>query len=259
MKQSYNIFNQSVQRAIAILEHLAAVDGPQDLSTISRSLKMNKTTVFRFLSTLEEQRYVTKDENGKYTLGYKVTWLASKYLEKNEIRKVAHPFLCELSRQTGETVHLATLDIDAGKVIYIDKVDGNSAVLMASQIGGRMPIHSTALGKVLFSYRSEEEWEEYVRKYGLPPRAENTITDTEAFFKELRKVREQGYAIDNIENENGIRCVAAPIFNAAGVPVAALSISGWIITMTLERTLALVDPVKATADEISARLGRIAL
>jgi len=246
--------NRSAQRTITVLEYLAAADGPRDLAVISRELKMNKSTVYRFLTTLAENGYVTQQSpSGKYTLGSKVTWLASKFLEKNPLTKISRPYLEELSRTTGETVHLAVLDHN--EVSYIDKVDGRQAVLMASRIGARMPVHSTALGKAILSGRPEQEWQRYVAEVGLFPRTANTFTDPDAFYQELHKVRREMYALDDVENEEGIRCVAAPIKDVAGNHVAAVSISGWTLTMTLERAISLAPILIETAAQISAQLG----
>lgn len=254
MKHPESPLNQSVQRAIKILEYLAAADGPKDLAVISRNVQLNKSTVYRFLTTLEADRYIHQDSiTGRYSLGAKVTWLSAKFLEKNEIRNVAHPILDDLSHQTGETAHLGILDGD--EVCYVDKINGEQAVLMASRVGLRMPIHCTALGKVLLANLSRAEWRRYVEANGLPPRTAQTITQPELFYAELEKVRQQRFAWDQLENEDGIRCVAAPIQDASCKVVAAISVSGWIITMTEERLRQITPQVCAAAEAISARLG----
>ncbi|HZW02452.1 MAG TPA: IclR family transcriptional regulator [Anaerolineaceae bacterium] len=254
MKQPESPLNQSVHRAIKILEYLAAADGPKDLAVISRSVQLNKSTVYRFLTTLEEDQYVYQDAvTGRYSLGAKVTWLSAKFLEKNEIRNVAHPLLEALAVRTGETAHLGILDGD--EVCYIDKINGDQAVLMASRVGIRMPLHCTALGKVLLASEPVARWQQYVDEYGLPPRTARTITHPNRFFEELETVRRQRFAWDELENEDGIRCVAAPIRDASCEVVAAISVSGWIITMTEARLRQITPWVCAAAEAISARLG----
>jgi IclR family KDG regulon transcriptional repressor len=254
MKQSDEPLNHSVKRAIRILEYLATVDGPRDLAVISRELGMNKSTVYRFLSTLEEEGYVHQDAlSNQYSLGSKVTWLAANFLAKIDVRSLARPFLEELARVTGETVHVGILDQD--EVIYIDKIDGNQAVHMASQVGAHVPVHTTAMGKVLLSGRPETYWQRYVDAVGLYPRTPFTIVEQEGFFAELRRVRANSYAIDNLENEEGIRCLAAAIFEAGGEARAAISISGWTLSMTPERTDDLAPVLLKTAASISQRLG----
>ena len=246
--------NQSVVRALVILEYLAEADEPRDLAVISRDLAMNKSTVYRFLSTLAEFGYVHQDLNtSQYSLGARVIWLGYKFLENIDIRRIARPILEQLSSKTGETVHMGLLD--GYEVFYIDKIDGRGAVRMASRIGSRLPVHSTALGKVLYSALSEAEWEAYAISDRLTTRTSETITEPEAFYAELRKVRQQGFATDNCENEDGIRCIAAPIHDHSGQSIVALSISGWTQTMTPKKVQSLIPLVKQAALEISHRAG----
>ena len=256
MKRSESSQNNSVVHAIKVLEYLGSIDYPQDLGVISKSLGMNKSTVYRLLSTLVEYRYVFQDEESRqYSLGAKVSWLSAKYLEKNEVRKVARPFLETLSQQICETIHLGILD--GSEVMYVDKLNGQSPVIMASQIGGRVPLHCTALGKALLAFRPEQTWREYVSQFGLPAKTPQTITEPENFYQELKKIQQEGISLDNLENEEGIRCIATPIFDATRQAVAAISISGWIITMTMEHVQMVTAPLKAASDAISARLGAI--
>lgn len=253
MKQN-KLFNQSVWRAIKILEFLAIADGPVELKNISQIVGLNKSTAYRFLAALMEEGYVQQNSlNGKYSLGSKVTWLAAHYLDKIEVRSIAVPLLRELARSTGETIHMAILDRD--EVSYIEKIDGHPTVRMASRVGTRSAAHCTALGKVLLSYQPEEEWKRYVTEVGLQPRTPHTIIDPDLFYEELRRVRSQGYAFDNQEAEDGIRCVAAPIYDAGNNVIAAVSISGWTLTMTTERTSSLVQDIQKTANSISQHLG----
>jgi DNA-binding IclR family transcriptional regulator len=246
--------NLSVRRAITILEYLAQAEKPKELAAISHDLAMNKSTVYRFLSTLEEAGYVEREsDTGRYSLGSRVVWLAAKFLETMDIRELARPILEELSQESGETIHLAILDRD--EVVYIDKIDGRQAVQMASRVGFRMPVHSTALGKVMLADLPEDQRQRYVSEIGLTPHTPNTIVAPEAFFEHLRQVQRQNYCIDNAENEEGVRCVAAPIRDHTGKTIAALSISGSTITMTPEKVQRLAPLVQKGALAISERLG----
>jgi IclR family acetate operon transcriptional repressor len=246
--------NLSVKRAVTILEYLAEAAEPRDLAAISSDLVMNKSTVHRFLSTLVETGYVRQEAaTGRYALGARVAWLASKFLETLDIRKIARAGLEQLAEQCGETVHLAIAD--RNEVAYIDKIDGRQAVRMVSRIGSRAPMHSTALGRILLANMPENKWQRYVAEAGLTARTPNTITDPPLFYQHLRQVREQNYCIDDVEHEQGVRCVAAPIKDHTGKVIAALSISGWTITMTPERVETLRPLVQQTGLEISKRLG----
>ena len=139
--------------------------------------------------------------------------------------------------------------------MYVDKVEGDQAVAMASRVGSRVPCHSTALGKVLLAAQPEEIWARYALKHGLPRRTPRTITTEEGLVREPRRVREAGFALDDCENEEGIRCVAVPIRGADGVVAAAMSISGWTLSMTSERATELVPVMRAMGTKASNLLG----
>lgn len=255
MKQSDFSANNSVRNAILVIEYLARADNPQNLSTISKDLGMNKSTAYRLLSTLEESNYIHQNESTRqYSLGARVSWLSTRFLEKNELRRTARPFLEAMSQKINETIHLGILEHSG--VTYIDKINGREAVIMASQVGGRTPVHCTALGKALLAYQPEPKWHEYVEQNGLPAKTESTITEPEQFYIELKKIRDSGYSIDNIENEDGIRCVASPIFDANNNVVAAVSISSWIINMTMERVQQVIPLLKSITSDISTQMGR---
>ena len=245
--------NLSVRRAIIILEYLAEAERPKELSVISRDLGLNKTTAYRFLSTLEAAGYVRKEPDTKrYSLGSRVAWLGAKFLDAVDIRKQARLILEELARETGETIHLAILDED--EVVHIDKIDGQQALILAARVGSRMPVHSTTLGQVMLAYLPESGWHRYVSEVGLTSDTPNPTFDSEAFFDRLRQVRKQNYAIDP-GNPEGIRCVAAPIRDHTGKTIAALSISGCILTLQLARLQSFVPLAQKAALAISERLG----
>ena len=249
------VYNNSVNKAFMILEYLATMNDPLDLGVIARELEVNKSTTYRFLAAMEELGYVNKDkESGKYSLGSKVVWLASRFLDSLDIRHLAKPVLKRIMEETGETIHLAMLD--ALEVVYIDKIDGKQPVQMASRVGRRMPAHSTGLGKALLMAQPPQTWHSYVEKIGLKKYTNNTITDAESFYACMENDHQRGFSIDNFENEDGICCVAVPIYDFKGKPVAALSISGWTVSMSPERAISLAPLAKEAAREISERLGR---
>jgi len=250
--------NYSVAKAVAILEYLAAAEASKELGVISSALSMNKSTVYRFLSTLNTLGYVNQElETGRYALGSKVVWLASSYLDSLDIRTLARPYLENLVANTRETVHLAILD--DFEVVYVDKVDGLQPVKMASRVGNRMPAHSTGLGKALLASLDENQWPVYVRKKGLKKYTPNTIAEPEDFYAHLQKIRERGYSIDDCENEDGIRCIAVPVRDHLGNTVAAISVSGWSLTMTPERDEQLAVLARETAQSLTERLGGIGM
>ena len=253
-RKDNSVLNFSVAKAFIILEYLAAADASKDLGVISSALSMNKSTVYRFLSTLGHLGYVVQDpETSRYALGSKVVLLASRFLDSLDFRDLARPFLEKMVRETRETVHLAILD--NYEVVYIDKVDGLQPVKMASQVGNRMPAHSTGLGKALLAFVDDSLWSDYVKVKGLTKYTPNTIDTPEIFYDHLRQIKERGYAIDDCENEDGIRCVAVPVQDYTGETIAAISIAGWSLTMTPERDEQLACLARETAQALTERLG----
>lgn len=245
--------SQSARRALLLVEHLAEA-GPSRLSSIASTLELNKTTAFRFVSALVEMGWVQQDPATRvYGLSPRVVELGSMVLDRMEIRHEVRPHLERLAELTSETVHLGVLD--GLEMVYIDKVEGRQAVSMASRLGARGACHSTALGKVLLAARPEEEWARYVENGGLTRRTDHTFVDAKRFGEELERVRQRGYAVDNVENEDGIRCVAAPIRDHTGGVVAAMSVSGWTVSMTRERLPELIPLVTEQAASASAALG----
>lgn len=246
---------RTVKKAMDILDCLGEENHPLAVSEIGHRLGMPRSTVYRLLNTLAVTGYVTQDsaEPQKYRLGFKVLELASRFLGSIELRRMALPFLEELRNLVNETVHLVVPD--GGQVAYVEKVECSQAVRMHSTVGSRVFMHCTAVGKALLAFMTPEEVEAIVTRHGLPARTPNTITDRAKLFKHLEEVRRRGYAIDNVENEDGIRCVGAPIFDHQGRPVAALSVSGPAFRLTLDRVQELIEPVRVTAQRISRELG----
>lgn len=253
MKETYNI--QVLERAIKIIEVLEKYPLGISLRELADEVDLNKTTVFRILATLENYNYIIQDQNsGVYKLGYKFLELSNSVMQRLDIREIAHPYLEELSTITGEVVHLVILDGDMG--LYIDKVDKSSGPFrMISSIGKHAYLHSSAVGKVLIAYMDKEQALRIIEKKGLPKFTENTITTKERLMDELVNIRNNGYAVDEIENENGIRCVAAPIFNFNGEVIAAISIAGFTFRITKERLPELIYIIKEYSNKISREFG----
>ncbi|NWF92736.1 MAG: IclR family transcriptional regulator [Syntrophaceae bacterium] len=249
---------QTIERASLILDSLG--QNPQGISVrdLSKKINLPKGTTHRLLSSLAYLGYVRQDlKTRNYFLGLKLVELGNLLLSQLDLRKEAEPFLKELAEKTKETVHMVVLD--RNEIVYIEKVETDqnpSGLKMASRVGSRNPAHSCAVGKVLLAHLSEEELNHLIEEKGLPKRTENTITDLAQLKSHLKIVRSQGYGVDDEENEKGIRCIAAPIYNQAGKAVAALSISGPAFRLTkklIQETLK--KDVMETALKISKRLG----
>ncbi len=245
--------NQSVARAFAIIEYLAAQGKPVRLLDVARDLELDHATAHRFLSSLRQLGYVHHAGESGYQLTLKFARITSMLLDAVQVRGLAHVPLTELTAQTGETCHLAILD--GTHAIYIDKVDGGQAVSMRSRIGSQLSLHSTAIGKVILAYLPAADRARLLDSISLDPLTSHTITHRKHLEEHLQTVRQSGFARDDEENEIGIRCVAAPILDAAGAVVAAVSVSGWIVTMTPDRASQLAKDVIQTCSKISSNLG----
>ncbi|TDO94345.1 IclR family transcriptional regulator [Halanaerobium saccharolyticum] len=245
---------KSLDRALDILELIVDRENGMGVTEISRELEIHKSTVYRLLDTLKFRGFLEKNEdNHKYIAGIKLFELSSKVLNEIDSRVRVRPYLEELMQKTEETIHLGILD--AGEVIYLDKVESNATIRMYSQVGKRVPAHSTSLGKAIMAHLPEERVKEILKEKGMEKNTENTITEVDKFLDHLEKVRKQGYAVDDEEQEEDIRCIAGPIFNHQGKVVAAFSISAPMTRMTESRMNELAELVVEYSQKMSRSLG----
>ncbi|MEP0763725.1 MAG: IclR family transcriptional regulator [Chloroflexota bacterium] len=245
---------QSVERAFRLLELLAEADRGAGISDLAERSQLPVGTVHRLLNTLLRLGYADQDpETHKYTLGLRFMHLRGLVIQRLNLAQQAMPQMKALMHRVNETVHLAVLD--EGEVVYIDRVEGLHTVGMYTQIGKRSFAHCTALGKVMLAHMPDSVWQQAVEKHGLYRRTPQTITTPEGLVKELERIRQRGFAIDDHESEQGIRCVAAPIRDYTGQVVAAVSISGPHTRIRPERDRELGELVCQTARQISASLG----
>ncbi|TDP97061.1 IclR family transcriptional regulator [Labedaea rhizosphaerae] len=245
--------SQSVDRALTLVELLA--EGPRTLDQLAEAVDVHKSTVLRLLRTLEAHRFVQREGTRQYRLGTALFDLAHRSLEDRDVRRAVEPALRELNEETGHTVHLASYE--DGEVVYIDKFDSKHQVRMYSRIGKRAPLHCTAVAKVLVAALSPAERDGLVAHMEFPALTANTITSPEAYRAELAAVAERGWALDDREHEDFIHCVAAPIRDARGDVVAAVSVSVPVVLTGKDGLLALVPRLRATAALASAACGWI--
>jgi IclR family KDG regulon transcriptional repressor len=244
---------RSVLLITGVLEALA--DEKQlGVSELAVRLDIHKSTVYRFLSSLQTLGYVRQnEENEKYVLSFKILDLAGRILAGIDVRQAARPIMEQISDKTRETVHLATLDQD--EVIYIDKIDSSQPLRMHSYVGQKIPIHASALGKVLLAWGPERLLGDLLKKGNLKRFTDTSITEPEALRKEIQKIHGQGFAEDREESVPGVRCVAAPIRNADGSAVAAISISLPVLRYIKGKMPTLQKMVCEGAIQISERMG----
>jgi len=243
----------TVLKAIRILDLLAA-EPNQGISDIARSLGLPKSSVFGILETLSVMGVLERSgENGKFHLGTKLIEWGNRAQIDLDLCRIARPFLQGLNAQFDETVHLTILDKD--EVLYLDCVESRQRLRTYSVIGVRAPLYCTSVGKAILAYQDDDEIRRIAREKGLEAFTERTIADEDQLFKEVRRVRSAGYAVDDMEHEDHLRCVGAPIRNARGEVFASLSLSGPAERNTHERIALMAPSVVRAGLEISRRLG----
>ena len=255
MANSEGVIIQSVARAMGILEHFSK-RREMGISEISQCMELSKSTVYGLVNTLTTYGYLEQNlETKKYRLGMKLFELGSVVEKHLDVRNEARPFCEEISKQYGQTVHLATHY--EGEVVYIDKFDMPDFLITYSQVGKRAPMSCTGVGKAMLAYLPWEYSQKHVIETGFALKTPKSIKNEEELKLELETIRNRGYAIDDEEIEIGLRCVAAPVFNHKGEPVAAISLSGMANKMTEEVVEQMSRDVMECAANISSHLGYI--
>ena len=244
----------SVQRAFDILnlfDHTRVELGTTD---IARQLGIAKSTISGLVQTLEWNGLLEKNPSTrKYRLGYKLAEYAGILLNQTDLRQLANPQLKQLLDWCNESVNLAVLD--HSHVVYIERLNGTNMLGMRSEIGKREPVHSTALGKAILAFTPSTEVQDLLRSIQLVSRTPKTIVDPQKFIEDVARTRQRGYALDDEENEIGGRCVAAPILDHRGKPVAAISISSPVQRFPREKVPDYGHKVIEAAQAVSRRLG----
>lgn len=240
--------SQSMEKALGLLDFVA-VDG-HSLGELASLSGFPKSTTHRLAGVLLSHGFL-RNEGNRYYLGYRLMELGE--LAKNQIHlpSLARKHMLEVSTATQETLHLG--ELVGTNIIYLEKVDGGRGLQMRSRVGLTAPAQTTAMGKAIVAHLPEEHWSEYF--VNAEVRTPNTITSVAGFLEELRVTRGRGYAFDREENEVGISCVAAPIWNAEGRVVAAVSVSGAVVYLPPERLEELARAVVRCANAISRELG----
>jgi len=257
LKEREARYVQSLEWALNILEVLAQEGAPMTVTELSEKVGLKISTVHRLLTTLGHRGYVTQDpESSKYRLGLKMLEMGNAALYHSDIRTVARPYLEEIVERCNETANLAVLD--GSDVVYIDQVESHNLIIvkMFAQPGNRGPVHCTASGKALLAFLPPDKLEQVLSQVDFVRYTDETITDKDQLLKELKRIKQEGYALDWGEMEEHVRCIAAPIFNHEGKAVASISISGpsnRITTYYMKNEL--VDIVVDIANRVSRKLG----
>ncbi|WP_129672921.1 IclR family transcriptional regulator [Candidatus Chloroploca sp. Khr17] len=247
---------QSLDRAFDLLEALATNDDDISLSQLTERTGLPLGTVHRLLSSLVSRGYAAQDrETRLYGPGPRLLEVAARASQSRRfsLNRIVRPCLQELTRTTGETSNLLVLHGDEG--VYSEQVASPHLVRMFTEVGQRVPLYCTGSGKAILSGFSPDQLESYLAHTQLRPWTPKTFVTIEGLRNELARSQTRGFALDDEEREAGVCCVAAPIFDRMGRCVAAISISGPIMRMTLDRALELGSVVSEAATSCSVQLG----
>jgi IclR family transcriptional regulator, KDG regulon repressor len=243
-----------VALALDAMELLCKQTGGLGVRELARELTVGKSTAHRILQTLTEYGVARQDpETERYIITARLVNMAAMIHRDLEFRRVARPFLSALQERCDETIFIGVLD--SAEVVIVDRLDSSEALRMTHEIGYREPAHSTALGKVLLASLPEQELAAFCESNDLRCFTNKTVTSPQLLTSELKRVRLLGFAVDDEETLTGVRCVAAPLRDALGRVVAAISLTGPSVRLTDERISRLAQDIRTTADSISAELG----
>jgi IclR family KDG regulon transcriptional repressor len=235
-------------KTLDILEALKRDSGGMGLADVARAVAMPKATVYRILATLEIRGYLDRNADGAYKMSNKLFSLHRDVSPSQSLLQVAPPLMERLAAECRETVNLGTLD--GGEVVVIATVESPQTVRMVSKVGNRRCLHTTALGKVLLASMSNQTIRRLIQLKGLPRLTPHSLTTQTALLAEIHKIRKQGFALDNQENQMEGRCIAMQIPGMVGMN-AALSISCPVFRMDLRRLRGLVPLLRKGCEDLS--------
>lgn len=245
---------QSAERIFQVMEMLAD-NGEMGLMELSAALGLHKSTVHRLLMSLIYMGYAKQDETTqKYMLSYKVVNMASKVLDRTDVLQVAKPYMERLSDLSGETVHL--VQREENNILYIYKIEAKvGTIRMVSHVGMVHPMYCSGVGKAIMATLPEDEVKKIWNESIIEKKTDKTITDYAKMQEVLEEVRKNGYALDEEENEKGVRCIAACLYGHQKEVKYAFSISGPTSRMTKERVKELSVDMLKVQEELSRELG----
>lgn len=247
--------NKSTSRTIDIIQFVSSKSKPVTLTEISTSLKLPKSSALEILNTLVSKDIMEPGEKGTKTfkIGWKLLEMTVATLSRNDLHREARPHLEELSDQSGETIFLAVED--HGHMVYLDKVEGSSMIRATATLGSRVPMHCGALGKAFLAALPNSRIAEITGGANLKPYTPNTITCYTKLLEEIRRIRKQGYAVDNQEYVPDIFCLGAPVLNQMNQPIASISMAMRAYKMDKGKKSECASLVIRTAMNLSRRLG----
>ncbi|HSB78035.1 MAG TPA: IclR family transcriptional regulator [Candidatus Methylomirabilis sp.] len=246
--------NKSLVKGLAVIETLAGNARPLTAVELSQQLKLARPTLYRILATLLRRGFVIREDGKPYfRSSLKLLDLGHQVLECTDLLEAARPVLRDLAAQFRETVHLAVEE--EGRMVYLDKVEGSGPFCTNSRPGRRVPMHCTGLGKAVLAHLPADKVRSILTQHGMHPETPRTILTMAGMERELARVRRQGYAIDDVEFEDGVRCVGAPVFDHRGVPIAAISVSAPVSRMSRTRAQQVGSILREATTKVSRAMG----
>jgi IclR family transcriptional regulator, KDG regulon repressor len=245
---------QSIGRAFAILEEIARNRDGIGLAELSKRVGLHNSTTFHLVKTMVSLGYVRQLKDSKrYRIGRPLFALAANALDEVEMMSLATPVLEDLSRETGESAHFSVRMGDA--VVVLARTGGQGAFQLTDRVGVVRPAHCTALGKIILSALSSEQFERFLQRADLKARTANSITSAERLRREVAEVRRVGMAFDDGEFDSELRCVALPVRDFSGQVTGAIGISGPVWRLSIEALQKRARIVRAAADRLSREFG----
>lgn len=247
---------QSVDRALSILETLAEDDEGYRLSDLAIRTGLSASTVHRLLATLESRRFVQFDRaESKWHVGVRSFTVGASFTRRRNFSTQAIPYLRKLRDLTRETANLAVVDDEF--IIVLTRMESREIMRSLTQMGGRVPMVTSGVGKAVLATYSDEDVGAVIRHHGMPRLTEKSIVRPSDLFKELEKIRKQGFALDDEEACMGLRCIAAVVYNDCAEPLAAISVSGMTSRLTDDRLPEIGQIVREVARELTVALGGV--
>jgi IclR family transcriptional regulator, KDG regulon repressor len=246
---------QVLERSFRILDALAGAAEELSPAELALHLRLHKSTIHRLLVVLEGQRFIRKTVDGRYGLGMKLIELGSRAVEQLDLGEHAIPFLQRLVDETGETAHICVLS--GTEMVSIANVPGSWTLRMPSTVGRRTPSYCTAVGKAFIAFLPPHLLDALIEGLQFKRHTRHTVMTPSSLRTELERVRRRGYAVDDEEVEEGLRCIGAPIRDYTGNVVAALSVAGPVFRIRKGKVATYARAVTAAADNLSADLGYV--
>jgi IclR family acetate operon transcriptional repressor len=246
---------QSLDRAMTLLRRLSDSAG-MTLSELAAAEGESPATVYRVLVTLQTHGIVESEEPGQlWHVGGGAFRIGSAFLRRTKVVERARSVMDQLMRDTGETANLGVENRD--EVLFLSQVETQQAIRAFFAPGTKSPMHVSGIGKALLGWYPEDRVRQIVARQGLPGFTTFSITSETTLLRDLARIRDRGFAIDDQERAEGMRCVAAPVFNAYGEPVAGLSVSGPAFRLPLSATDRIGALVRAAADQVTEATGGV--